>query len=77
MFSPETLQALARMHYIESRELARLSHLLHESRAPRPQKARWFARLLEAAKTWTTKSGQAANPPYAPGSPERRATARG
>jgi hypothetical protein len=45
MFSPETLQALARMHYMESEKLARQSRVLRWGAAPRVPTESLFARL--------------------------------
>jgi hypothetical protein len=45
MFSPETLQALARMHRMESEELARLSRVLRQDAPPRVPSESLLARL--------------------------------
>ena len=48
MFSPETLQALARIRRMEYEELSRLSRLLSEGAKPRPQSVSLFTRLARA-----------------------------
>ncbi len=50
MFSPETLQALARMRHVEYEEQARLSRLLAESAKARPPTVDMFSRLVRAAR---------------------------
>ena len=48
MFSPETLQALARIRRMEYEELSRLSRLLSEGPKSRPQFMGLFTRLARA-----------------------------